>query len=641
MSRYFNNQAVELLAPVGNFEIFKEVIHSGADAVYLGGKIFNMRMHRKDFNFTNEELEEAIKIAHSLKKKIYITVNNLLSSYDLTQAEDYLRYLEKLGPDALIVQDMSVIDLIRTLGLNLNIHSSVMMNVHNFETIKALEELGVTRVVTSRDIDLKTIKQFSVRTNMEFEYFVHGDMCVAHGAQCLYSGILFGKSGNRGLCMKPCRWGYKINKEGQQYDTTFPMAVKDMYMYEHIPELIEAGVVSFKIEGRMRDASYLVDLINYYSDAIDRYIDDPISYNRKKHAKELFENRKRDFSTAYAFGNPGLSNINERYEGTGKFYSTGKVFSNPVDEFDIKEERVSEIKDILSLDEGKINKPELTVKVNNYEAAMLAINEGVDKIYLSGEVFEPDAPFTKEEIINITKSKKNSKIYLGLPRMMFEDDFSKYNHLLRNNDLGIDGLLVTNLGAISKFKDLGLELVGDYSLNIYNALSANFYKNLGLEMATLSCESPVNNTKDSLLNSDLDLEIIVNGSPVVMYMSHDLYENTNVINPSGVVDRKFNDKKVLLLIDDKGNEHPVYRDNTGKNHMLLSKELCYMPILKELANLGAKAFRIEGCHYDNNTLKTVISSYKKAISNLEQCNEIFKELEYDCLGFTLGAMQFN
>lgn len=641
MSRYFNNQAVELLAPVGNFEIFKEVIHSGADAVYLGGKIFNMRMHRKDFNFTNEELEEAIKIAHSLKKKIYITVNNLLSSYDLTQAEDYLRYLEKLGPDALIVQDMSVIDLIRTLGLNLNIHSSVMMNVHNFETIKALEELGVTRVVTSRDIDLKTIKQFSVRTNMEFEYFVHGDMCVAHGAQCLYSGILFGKSGNRGLCMKPCRWGYKINKEGQQYDTTFPMAVKDMYMYEHIPELIEAGVVSFKIEGRMRDASYLVDLINYYSDAIDRYIDDPISYNRKKHAKELFENRKRDFSTAYAFGNPGLSNINERYEGTGKFYSTGKVFSNPVDEFDIKEERVSEIKDILSLDEVKINKPELTVKVNNYEAAMLAINEGVDKIYLSGEVFEPDAPFTKEEIINITKSKKNSKIYLGLPRMMFEDDFSKYNHLLRNNDLGIDGLLVTNLGAISKFKDLGLELVGDYSLNIYNALSANFYKNLGLEMATLSCESPVNNTKDSLLNSDLDLEIIVNGSPVVMYMSHDLYENTNVINPSGVVDRKFNDKKVLLLIDDKGNEHPVYRDNTGKNHMLLSKELCYMPILKELANLGAKAFRIEGCHYDNNTLKTVISSYKKAISNLEQCNEIFKELEYDCLGFTLGAMQFN
>ena len=205
MTRYFNNQEVELLAPVGNFEIFKEVIHSGADAVYLGGKIFNMRMHRKDFNFTNEELEEAIKIAHSLDKKLYITVNNLLSYEDLLQAKEYLMYLDKIKPDAIIVQDMAVIKLIKDLGLGLNIHSSVMMNVHNLETVKKLQELGITRIVTSRDIDLKTVKEFAVQSNMEFEYFVHGDMCVAHGAQCLYSGMLFGKSGSRGLCMKPCR----------------------------------------------------------------------------------------------------------------------------------------------------------------------------------------------------------------------------------------------------------------------------------------------------------------------------------------------------------------------------------------------------------------------------------------------------
>ena len=272
---------------------------------------------------------------------------------------------------------------------------------------------------------------------------------------------------------------------------------------------------------------------------------------------------------------------------------------------------------------------------------MIAIEEGVDKIYLSGDVFEPNFSFSKEEIKKITDSKKSSKIYLGLPRMMFEEEFSKYNHLLKNNDLGLDGLLVTNLGAISKFKELGLELIGDYSLNIYNAISANFYKNQGLNRGVLSCESPVNNTKDALLNSELDLEIIAHGSPVVMYMSHDLYENTKVFNPSKIVNRKYNDKNVLLLIDDKGNEHPVYRDNTGKNHMLLSKELCYMPILKELTNLGAKSFRIEGCHYDNNTLKTVITSYKKAINDLDKCNEIFEMLEFDCLGFTLGAMQFN
>lgn len=641
MSRFFNNQKVELLAPAGKFDIFKKIIYSKADAVYLGGKSFSMRMHRKDFNFTNEELEEAIKTAHSLGKKIYITVNNLLSSEDLKYIEEYLRYLEKIKPDAILVQDMGLIQLIKDLGINLNIHSSVMMNVHNFETIKTLRKLGVTRVVTSRELDLKTIKEFSAACDMEFEYFVHGDMCVAHGSQCLYSGILFGSSGNRGLCMKPCRWGYKINYNGKEYDTTFPMAVKDMYMYEHIPELIEAGVVSFKIEGRMREADFLVDLINYYSDAIDRYIDDPICYDRKKYAEELFENRKRDFSTSYAFGNPGLSNINERYEGTGKFFSTGKVFSNPTDEFDIKKERANELKEILKADKKVKNKPELTIRVNSYEGAKIAIKEELDRIYLTGEVFQPHLPFSKIDIIDICKNKKSSKIYLALPRMMFEDDFSKYNHLLKNNELGIDGLLVTNLGAISKFKDMGLDLVGDYSLNIYNSVSAKFYENQGLSMTALSCESRAINTKDALLNSALPLEIIVHGSPAVMYMSHDLYENINVLPPSKDAGRKYRDKDVLLLVDDNGNEHPVYRDNSGKNHMLLSKELCLLPVLKELAGLGAKAFRIEGCHYNNDTLRTVISAYKKAIDDLDSCDKVFEELYYESLGFTLGAMQYD
>lgn len=641
MSRYFNNQEVELLAPAGNFEIFKMVIQSGADAVYLGGKILNMRLHRKTFNFTNEELEEAIHMAHSLGKKIYITVNNLLSSDDLLEVEEYLKYLDQIQPDAIIVQDMSIIHLVQTLGLNLNIHASVMMNVHNLETIKKLRELGVTRVVTSRDIELSTVKLFSAQTDMEFEYFVHGDMCVAHGSQCTYSGILFGKSGSRGLCMKPCRWGYKTNKDNQQYNTTFPMAVKDMYMYENIPELIEAGVVSFKIEGRMRDAEYLVDLINSYSDAIDRYIKDPIFYDRQKDSKKLYENRKRDFSTAYAFGKPGLSNINERYEGTGKFYSTGKVFSKPVHEADITDERVEEVKAILKVEDKPASAPQLSVKVNNYQAALIAIEEGVDYIYLSGEVYQPNLPFSVKEIMELTSRKNNSKIYLGLPTMMYEDDFSRYSHLLKNNELGIDGLLVTNLGSISKYQDLGLQMRGDHALNIYNAISANFYHQLGLVSGTISNESPVKNTKDLVLNTTLPIEMVVHGSPVVMYMSHDLYENTKVMSPSQTIERKYQNAQPLLLIDDRGNEHPVYRDNKGNNHMLLTKELCHLPLLKELNELGVDCFRIEGCHYDVETLRYLIKNYKKALENLDDCAQIFKELSYEKIGFTLGALQYN
>lgn len=641
MSRYFNNQEVELLAPAGNFEIFKMVIQSGADAVYLGGKILNMRLHRKAFNFTNEELEEAIHMAHSLGKKVYITVNNLLSSDDLLEVEEYLKYLDQIQPDAIIVQDMSIIHLVQTLGLNLNIHASVMMNVHNLETIKKLRELGVTRVVTSRDIELSTVKLFSAQTDMEFEYFVHGDMCVAHGSQCTYSGILFGKSGSRGLCMKPCRWGYKTNKDNQQYNTTFPMAVKDMYMYENIPELIEAGVVSFKIEGRMRDAEYLVDLINSYSDAIDRYIKDPIFYDRQKDSKKLYENRKRDFSTAYAFGKPGLSNINERYEGTGKFYSTGKVFSKPVHEADITEERIEVVKEILKIEGKSAPAPQLSVKVNNYQAALIAIEEGVDYIYLSGEVYQPNLPFSVTEIMELTSRKNNSKIYLGLPTMMYEDDFSRYSHLLKNNELGIDGLLVTNLGSISKYQELGLQMRGDHALNIYNAISANFYHQLGLVSGTISNESPVKNTKDLVLNTTLPTEMVVHGSPVVMYMSHDLYENTKVMSPSQTIERKYQNAQPLLLIDDRGNEHPVYRDNKGNNHMLLTKELCHLPLLKELNELGVDCFRIEGCHYDAETLRYLIKNYKKALENLDDCVQIFKELSYEKIGFTLGALQYN
>ncbi|WBW97115.1 peptidase U32 family protein [Oceanirhabdus sp. W0125-5] len=642
MSRFFNGKEIELLAPAGTYEIFEKIIHSGADAVYFGGKILNMRMHRKDYNFSNDEIKKAIEIAHSLNKKVYITVNNLLSHQDLNDAEEYLKFLEEVQPDALIVQDMSIIELVNRLNLKLELHSSVMMNVHNLETINVLKNLGVSRVVLSRDMDLKTIRSLHNQSNMEFEYFTHGDMCVAHGAQCLYSGMIFGKSSNRGLCMKPCRWNFTIKKDGYVYPTEFPMAVKDMSMYEHLPEMIHAGIVSFKIEGRMRDSDYLVKLINYYSDSIDRYIEDPLSYDRKKDSKAIYENRKRDLSTCSAFGIPGLSNINRRYEGTGKFYSHGRVFSKPIEEIELRDDRIKEIKSNLS--EGinsASHKANLSVKVSSYDQAKVALEEGADIIYLSGEVFEPNTPFSKSEILEITKHKKDTKIYLALPRMMFEDDFSRYAQLLNENNLGIDGLLVTNLGAIEKFKHLGLELVGDYSLNIYNHEAALFYKNQGLSSASLSVEAPLNDAKETITKSTLPIEVIVHGSPVVMYMDHDLFENTEVLEPTKTEDNKYYNNNVLVLRDDKGYEHPVYRDNFGRNHMLLYKELCYLPFLKELNHMGVRSFRIEGFHYSLDNLRSILNVYRQAIDNFEKCIPLFNSLSPNYGGFTLGAFQFN
>jgi putative protease len=641
MSRYFNDKEVELLAPAGTFEIFEKVICSGADAVYLGGKKLNMRMHRKDYNLSNDEIEKAIAIAHSLNKKVYITVNNLLSQEDLKDAEEYLRFLDKVQPDALIIQDFAILEFINSLNLKLTLHSSVMMNVHNLETIKALRQNGISRVVASRDMDLQSIKNLHYQTPMEFEYFAHGDMCVAHGAQCLYSGMLFGKSSNRGLCMKPCRWNFTMKKDGLVYPTEYPMAVKDMYMYENLPEMIEAGIISFKIEGRMKDADYLVTMINYYGDAIDRYIEDPICYDRKKNAKSIYETRKRDISTSSAFGRPGLSNINRRYEGTGVFYSHGKVFSKPVEEIEISKERIEEIKTFLKGDISMARIPKLSVKVNSYAQAKVAIEEGVDRIYLSGEVFKPNHPFSKGEILKLTKDKRNTKVYLGFPRMMLEEDFSKYSQLLKETNLGLDGLVVTNLGAINKFKSLGLELIGDYSLNIYNHSAASFYEKQGLSIATLSVETPLLDAKEAITKSSIPIEIIVHGSPVVMYMDHDLYENTKILEPIGQADNSNVPNNVLVLVDEKKHEHPVYIDNNGRNHMTLYKELCYLPFLKELNDIGVNNFRIEACHYDTNNLRKVLYIYRKAIDDLTVCEDLFHSLDQGTCGFTLGAFQFN
>ncbi|MCY6484736.1 U32 family peptidase [Clostridium aestuarii] len=641
MSRFFNNKKIELLAPAGTFEIFKKVIHSGTDAVYFGGKILNMRMHRKDYNFTNEEILEAIKIAHSLNKKVYITVNNLFSEDNLKEAENFLKFLHSAKPDALIIQDFSILELIDKLNLKFNLHSSVMMNVHNLQTIKTLRNLGITRIVSSREMDLKTVKILHSQTDMEFEYFTHGDMCIAHGAQCLYSSMLFGKSSNRGLCMKPCRWNFTIKKDGLVYPTEYPMAVKDMCMYEYLPEMIESGITSFKLEGRMRDSDYLINLINYYSDAIDRYIDDPICYDRKTFSQNIYENRKRDLSTAYAFGKPGLSNINRRYEGTGKFYSHGKVFSKPIEEIELNTERIKEIKNVLKSNSSSCEKALLSVKVNSYEQAKVALEENVDAIYLSGEIFEPDKPFSKQEIIYLTNNKKDTKIYLAFPRMMYEEDFSKYTHLLSNNNLGVDGLLVTNLGAINAFSNLGLELIGDYCLNMYNSKSTAFYKKQGLSQATLSLETPLKNSIETIKNSPLPIELIIHGAPVVMYLENDLYENIKVFNPTKAENNRYVDNHILVLVDDKGYEHPVYRDTNGRNHMTLYKDLCYLPFLKELNNIGLNHFRIEGCHYDIKTLKNVLHIYKKAINDLSKCSKLFDSLKSCNDRFTLGAFQFN
>lgn len=624
MARFFNNKPIELLAPAGNFEIFKEVIHYDCDAVYFGGKNLNMRLHRKDYNFSDAELLEAVNIAHSLGKKAYITVNNLYGDQELSELEIFLLKLEEYKPDALIVQDLSVIALIKELNLSLPVHASVMMNIHNQQSIYALKELGVTRVVLSREASLTYSKYLADTTQMEMEYFIHGDMCIAHGGQCLYSGMLFGQSSNRGRCLKPCRWCYKLLHDGTQYPTEFPMAVKDMSMYEYIPELIEGGVTSFKIEGRMRDIGYLKMIIGTYADAIDRYINDPLCYDRTKNSALLQENRKRDTSTAYAFGRPGLSNINTRYEGTGTLFSSGKVFSTATEERVITEEKIEKInQELQGYQKNNTNKAKLCVKVNNLRQAQICLDSGVCAVYLSGDVFLPDNPFSRQEIEELISRKGNTEIYLGMPHMTFDMQFEQYGQLMASR-LPVDGLLATNIGGIRAFKDK--KLIGDYPLNILNYASAEFYEGMGLDKFTITPEATLTEALDLINRMGSKAELIVHGSPTVMYMEHDLYDNVEK-------DRK----GLLYLVDEKGFRHPVYKDRYGRNHMLLYKNLCYLPILKGLYEAGLSRFRIEAAHLTEEELKHVLTVYKKALLDFDTCPALYKDFKTEETGLTLGT----
>jgi putative protease len=625
--RFFHQKPVELLAPAGTFAIFERIVNANCDAVYFGGKRFNMRLHRKDYNFTNEELGEAVRIARSKNKKAYITVNNMYTQEELAELAEYLGYLAEIGPDAILIQDLGVITLLRRLGLSLPLHASVMMNVHNLASIQRLYELGIRRVVLSRELPLSYIRELSSQTAMEFEYFVHGDMCVSHGGQCLYSGILFGQSSNQGRCLKPCRWNFQIECGGVLHPVEFPLAVKDMCLYGHIPELIHNNVHAFKIEGRMRDPDYLLGLVNAYGDAIDRYIADPLGFDPLEGFGYLFENRKRDLSTAYAFGKPGLGNINRRMEGTGAFYSTGKPFSAAVEEPELDPGTIRAIREFLALyEKGNTRKPELACKVQTLSQARYCISRGVDHVYLSGEVFRPEKPFSAEAIRELCAGRGKSQIYLCQSRMMFDLDMEEYQAALGKPGERADlaGILASSLGG----GGLELSCFGDYALNIQNSAAWEFYQARGFLGFAVSPEIRLPDLVKLLEAAGEWAELIVFGSPTVMYLEHDLFANTR------------GEAETLYLLDEKSFRHPVYRDWRGRNHILLGKDIFCLPFLGELYGAGLCRFRLEASHLDQPAFEEAVDYHIRALADPGKALELAEHYKPPRAGFTPGALGF-
>jgi putative protease len=331
---------IELLAPAGDLEKLKMAIRYGADAVYLGGDSFGLRKSSK--NFSIEQIEEGIKFAHERGKKVYITLNIVPHDEDMKGLEEYVTKLYEIKTDAVIVSDPGMFSVIRRIVPDLSIHLSTQASVTNYETMMFWYNLGIRRIVLARELSFKEIKGMAERLpkDLEIETFVHGAMCMSYSGRCLISNYMTGRDANRGDCAHGCRYKYNLVEEKrpgeffpvyEDEDGTFIMNSKDLCMIEHIPELVKSGIVSFKIEGRVKSSYYVATVIRAYRMAIDAYLQDPDNYKYDdKWLKEIQKASHRDFTTGFYFEKP----THEAQVYTNSSYIRGYDFVGLVLDYD-------------------------------------------------------------------------------------------------------------------------------------------------------------------------------------------------------------------------------------------------------------------------------------------------------------------
>ncbi len=310
-----NRKRPELLIPASSLEVLKTAVIFGADAVYIGGEAFGLRAKAK--NFSKEDMKAGIIFAHEHGVRVYVTVNILAHNGDLDGVREYLYELKDMGIDALIIADPAIFDLAKEICPEIERHISTQANNTNYGTYQFWWRLGAKRVVSARELSLQEIKEIRERIprDMEIESFIHGSMCISYSGRCLLSNYFTGRDANQGACTHPCRWKYSIVEETRPgeylpvYENergTFIFNSKDLCMIEHIPELIDAGIDSFKIEGRMKTALYVATVARTYRKAIDDYLESPKKYqeNMPWYLEQISNCTYRQFTTGFYFGKP-------------------------------------------------------------------------------------------------------------------------------------------------------------------------------------------------------------------------------------------------------------------------------------------------------------------------------------------------
>lgn len=305
----------ELLVPASSLEVLKTAVRYGADAVYIGGEVFGLRAKAK--NFSLEEMKEGVEFAHRYNVKVYVTANILAHNSDIELVKAYFNDLKKVKPDALIIADPAIFTIAKEMLPDMELHISTQANNTNYGTYNFWHSLGAKRVVSARELSISEIKDIRnhIPDDLEIETFVHGAMCISYSGRCLLSSFMAGRDANKGACTHPCRWKYAVVEESRpgQYMPveenergTYIFNSKDLCMIDHIPELVDAGIDSFKIEGRMKTALYVATVARTYRMAIDDYFENPKKYeeNIPKYKTLISQCTYRQYTTGFFFGKP-------------------------------------------------------------------------------------------------------------------------------------------------------------------------------------------------------------------------------------------------------------------------------------------------------------------------------------------------
>lgn len=616
-----DNKRIELLAPAGSLDTLKAVAAAGADAVYCGGKQYNMRMLRPHFNLDENELQAAADWLHERDKKLYVTVNNIYLPQDLNGLGAYIQFLTDIHTDAVIIQDLGMIRLIKHTAPTLPMHASVQMGINNAAAVKFLYDCGVARVILSKNLSLQEIESIHAQTPMELEYFVHGDMCFSHAGACYLSAFLSGSSSNRGICVKPCRWPYRLAKDAAATDEPeqYYLAHKDLCLYEEVTALERAGIISLKIEGRMRDAQYLTTLVRNYRQAMGGNVN-----------AAMYKFKVRDLTRGSLYNKATLKDVGLSGENEPPFPTYTRRISNlPV----IAAEQVGPL----------MFRPELSVKVAS-PAVLKELNlEGIDNLIIDTTRFrcylaKPDLKWAWGELLAEINASSNVRIFLETPRIMTEHEFAAgFEETMDLAELaGITSFVLNDLGSLSLLAaEPEFNLWAGYGLNAANIESVLWLQEQGVKRIVLNLEMSLHDILRLAGGNLPELEVLVQGA--LPGMISDICIPAGAANP---IKGETNCAHQCLqhdyyLIDSEQQRYQILTDYQCRNYLWAPLDLGAFDSMPFLAAVPISSFRIEGQRYSAEKLGTIIRIYKQGIQAMQVGN--FADYQVNGRAWLLGC----